>query len=138
KADGGPPALRLVADAGTRETRPPPPHATIAPWQCQFAAYRRCQERSARRVASLHRRLARYVAHRSETRSPPCSIGLLGAIGRTGGIPSPPLNHGSAATRPAERRGGARRLVRNVALPQRRRNSANAEAPFDTFMVLNQ
>ena len=52
--------------------------------------------RSARHAASPHRHLARYVAHRSETIYPPCSIELLGAIGRTGGIPSPSLNPGFA------------------------------------------
>src|SRR4030095_17034796 len=97
KSDGAPPVPRRAAGAGIRETSPRPPHATIAPWQfrfaapalprairshCRFASHLSCQGRTRVRVPAPHPRLSRYVAHRSETRSPPRSIGLLGAIQR--------------------------------------------------------
>jgi hypothetical protein len=76
--------------------------------------------------------------HRSETVSLLRSVGLLAAIGRKGGIPSPSLNPGSAVTGVAEQYGGVRPLVRNVVPLQLRRNSANAVVPFHISWVLNE
>src|SRR6202008_1870517 len=100
--------------AGIRERTLQPSHARIVPWQFRFAAYRPCPGLFARLVASPQRRLARYVVHRLETGSLLRSVGLLAAVGRKGGIPSPALNPGSAVTGAAEQYGGVRPPVRNV------------------------